>query len=76
MEARNWKKALEIIVLLKPQLANFVEQKEQFKNREIGLCYLVADNASEENEKIIFLKRALNINDSNLNKNEKFLMIY
>ena len=66
IEARNWKRALEIIVLLKPQLANFAEQKEQFKNREIGLCYLVADNASEENEKIIFLKRALNINDSNI----------
>ena len=66
IEARNWKRALEIIVLLKPQVANFSEQKEQFKNREIGLCYLVADNASEENEKIIFLKRALNINDSSI----------
>ena len=54
IEARNWKRALEIIVLLKPPVANFAEQKEQFKNREIGLCYLVADNASEENEKIIF----------------------
>ena len=66
IEEKEWEKSLEIIALLKPQLANYEEQKKQFENREIGLCYLLAHHSSEQKDKTIWLKRALKINESNI----------
>ncbi len=66
IEEREWEKSLEIIALLKPHLSNYEEQKKQFENREIGLCYLLAHHASEQTDKTVWLKRALKINESNI----------
>ncbi len=66
IEEKKWEKSLEIISLLKPQLSNFIEQRKQFQNREIGLCYLLAHSSSEQKVKTNWLKRALKINKSSI----------
>ena len=66
IEEKKWEKSLEIIALLKPQLSNFAKQRKQFKEREIGLCYLLAHDSSEQTVQSIWLNRALKISESNI----------
>ncbi len=66
IEEKNWLKALNSIELLKPQLKNIAEQKRLFQKREIGLCYLIAENSHEEVDKTIWLERAIKLDQSHI----------